>query len=286
LIYEAEVPADYLQALGAEQAGPYRTEAERRHGDGETGAAIRALSSVIEANPGNPEASRLVGYRLGAWDLDAVSAGIFFDILRRRPYEPQSYRDLAYAVQDTRPALAALLFEAVLSGDWHGRFHRLAVVAAEEYALFVRGQARVAPESPLTQYLMDRILELGIEIPRTDLRITLSWNTDNTDIDLWVTAPDGEKCYYRNRTVASGGELLDDVTQGFGPERFQDVDANRGEYLVQAHYFGNNGNRLSAATHVRLSVIRNAGTDDETVEVHTAVLEKTDDVLTLARIRF
>ncbi len=286
LIYAADVPADYVRNLRNEDVARFRAESDRRFDDGDTGAAIRALSSVIEANPSNPEAGRLVGYRLGAWNLDSISAGVFFDILRRRPYEPQSYRDLAYAVQDTRPALAALLFEAVLSGNWHSRFHRLTVVAAEEYALFVRGQVRRSPDSPLTVYLMERILELGIEIPRTDLRVTLSWNTDNTDIDLWVTTPAGEKCYYRNRNVASGGELLDDVTQGFGPERFQDVDAEAGEYIVQAHYYGNNGNRLSAATHLRLSVIRNAGTDQETVEVHTAVLERTDQIVTLARVRF
>jgi uncharacterized protein YfaP (DUF2135 family) len=114
----------------------------------------------------------------------------------------------------------------------------------------------------------------------------MSWNTDNTDIDLWVTDPAGEKCYYANQNNRAGGELLDDITRGFGPERFQDVEGNPGEYLVQAHYYGNNGNRLSAATHIRLSVIKHAGTDEETVEVHTAVLEQPGDVATLARIQF
>ena len=45
--------------------------------------------------------------------------------------------------------------------------------------------------------------------PQSDLRVTISWNTDATDVDLWVIEPDGTKCFYsaqpeqeRRRTVA------------------------------------------------------------------------------------
>ena len=57
-------------------------------------------------------------------------------MLRQRPYEPNSYRDLARALEDAgRYPLAALLNEAVLAGAWHDRFRdSLRVVTREEYA--------------------------------------------------------------------------------------------------------------------------------------------------------
>ncbi len=35
-----------------------------------------------------------------------------------------------------------------------------------------------------------------------DLRITLAWDAGNTDIDLWVIDPNGEKAYYGHRRQA------------------------------------------------------------------------------------
>ena len=52
------------------------------------------------------------------------------------------------------------------------------------------------------------------------IRIVLSWNTDNTDLDLHVLTPDGEHCFYGNRVLNNGGALDVDVTTGYGPEIF------------------------------------------------------------------
>src|SRR5688572_1439413 len=57
-------------------------------------------------------------------------------------------------------------------------------------------------------------------VPAKDLRVTLTWDTPATDVDLWVTTPDGEKVFYGHREGKSGGTLDTDVTTGFGPETF------------------------------------------------------------------
>ncbi len=87
------------------------------------------------------------------------------------------------------------------------------------------------------------------------LRVELSWNTGNTDVDLhmvtrrdprWVTPAD---CYYANRTpdTATLDEpqrrwLDTDDTDGEGPENIRvDVPALDTDYQVGVHYYSSHG---------------------------------------------
>jgi len=181
--------------------------------------------------------------------------------------------------------MTAMLYEGVLAGEWDQRFRGVVEIVREEYALFSHAVIRERPQSPLAAWLRTRQQALGLTVPESALRVTMTWNTDNTDIDLWVTDPAGEKCYYAHRDIASGGVLLADVTQGFGPERFQSVQAAHGEYLVQAHYYSNNGNRLLAETYVTLVVATYVGTPQEQVRRYVVRLNDRGDIAEVARIR-
>lgn len=285
-----EVPRTYRRQRTHEPDGleVYRIEGERRRSHGTLGAAIRALSSGVENAPRSAEVLRSVGYTLVSWGARAEAAELFFDVLAQRPYEPQSYRDLAIALWSDRPEIAALMYQAILEGQWDGRFRGVVDIAGEEYALLLRdlGRRQTPGDEPLVAELQDGAQRYRVSVPDVALRVTMSWNTDNTDIDLWVTDPNGEKCYYAHRDIASGGQLLADVTQGFGPERFQSPQAARGEYLVQAHYYGNNGNRLLAETYVLALVARDLGTPRERVERHVVRLAEPRQVQDLAHVRF
>ncbi len=46
------------------------------------------------------------------------------------------------------------------------------------------------------------------------LRATLSWDLNDTDIDLWVTDPNGERVYYGHRDSYQGGHISRDFTAG------------------------------------------------------------------------
>lgn len=117
------------------------------------------------------------------------------------------------------------------------------------------------------------------DLPDKDgvLQIGLSWDTANTDIDLWVTDPSGEKLYYGNAFSASGGYLDRDDTDGFGPENIYWVsNIPDGDYIIQVHYFSGspvtnyevkvtNGLGYSASYTGTLSV---SGQLDDVVTVH------------------
>ena len=93
--------------------------------------------------------------------------------------------------------------------------------------------------------------------------VTMTWNTYNTNVDLWVTEPDGEECGYSHSNTKSGGYLFENITSSYGPERYTMAKAAPGKYLVKVHYFRNDSNKLSDRTFVEITVTSRAGHPDE-----------------------
>ena len=291
LLAKADVPAGYLTKRDADfrDVTPYLMESRRRSETGDDAGAARVLSSVVEMYPGRGDALRLVGYRLLDMKQPAQAANLFRRVQEQRPFEPHSYRDLARALEDSgKYGVAALQYEIVLAGTWHNRFHdSLKMVVREEYAHMMREAiARKAIGSDLANHFGDRLEQMDPRQFQSDLRVTITWNTDNTDVDLWVIEPSGEKCYYQNRRTKGGGELTEDVTQGYGPERYQARKATKGKYRVIVHYFRPNPNLIAGETHVNVVVTRYAGTPQEVVERHTVSLKKHNEEAQVCEIEF
>jgi uncharacterized protein YfaP (DUF2135 family) len=113
-------------------------------------------------------------------------------------------------------------------------------------------------------------------VPAKDLRVTLTWDRPATDVDLWVTGPEGEKVFFSNRQGKSGGTLDTDVTTGYGPETFTQARTTSGPYRVQAHYYGASN---PAPCRVEVTLVVGEGTPDERRRVFRGVLLEPGDVL-------
>ncbi len=103
--------------------------------------------------------------------------------------------------------------------------------------------------------------------------MSITWNTDNTDVDLHVIEPSGEECFFGHRQTRIGGSLTRDVTQGYGPEMYVLASAPHGDYQISAHYFASDANRTSARTKVYARTFENWGTPDERVTDKVVKLE-------------
>jgi len=69
------------------------------------------------------------------------------------------------------------------------------------------------------------------------IRVYLTWDTDRTDVDLWVTNPMDERITYSNRKGFLGDALHDDVTRGYGPESYTAPEARPGTYRIDVNYY-------------------------------------------------
>ncbi|WP_145599490.1 DUF2135 domain-containing protein [Yersinia alsatica] len=97
------------------------------------------------------------------------------------------------------------------------------------------------------------------------LRIVLSWDTDNTDLDLHVVTPDGQHAWYGGRQLQNGGALDMDVTTGFGPEIFSSPAPDSGQYLVYVNYYGGRGSDI--LTTAQITIVTEEGTSNEKQEM-------------------
>jgi hypothetical protein len=95
-------------------------------------------------------------------------------------------------------------------------------------------------------------------VPLMALHCTLTWDTSGTDVDFWITDPNGEKCYWANRYTASGLALDVDDTNGYGPENITTESVIPGDYLVQVHYYSDHDNENAIGTNC-VVVIRQSG---------------------------
>jgi hypothetical protein len=302
----------------------YLDEAKRRANAKDATSAVRVLSSVVEALPTRADALRLVGYRLLDMQQPAQAVRLFQQVEESRPFEPHSYRDLARSLEESgRYGFAALQYEIVLAGAWHNRYRdSLKEVAREEYAHMMQEalaryrnaeigmrnaeerrsntDSRTAtaalsgfrtPNSAfriskeLADYFGERLEGMASVRQQADLRVTISWNTDNTDVDLWVMEPDGTKCFYQNQKTSSGGQLSQDQTQGYGPERYQVQKALPGVYTVIVHYYRADANLLGGETHVNVLVTQHAGTREETVQRHTILLKQANEQTEVCKVQ-
>ena len=238
--------------------------------------ALKALSSMVEANPGDGVLARDVGFTAMEWGLGPHAYHLFKRVAAARPYEPQTYRALAQnlAAQQSY-GLALLYFEIALSGQWNSRFGEFRKILLVDYLRFLRQTPPAQIPEVARAFAAARTQEVAreLEIAQADLLVTITWNTDNTDVDLHVIEPSGEECFYSHTETRSGGRITQDVTQGYGPEMYLLKKAPRGKYLIRAKFFASDANRASARTKVYATVFKGWGTKQEKVTSKVLTLE-------------
>ena len=115
------------------------------------------------------------------------------------------------------------------------------------------------------------------QVPLAALRVTLTWDTSGTDVDLWVTDPSGEACGWSHSSTASGLMLDFDDVDGYGPENITTSMASAGTYSVRVHYFSDHDSEAAIGTACTVVVRLNEGTPDETVTTYHGALGDTGD---------
>jgi len=235
--------------------------------------ALRVLSNLAEMQLESRHVLRVLGYRLMQAKDYARAVEVFGKVRAIADEEPQSHRDLglALAAAGRRQAAIERLYE-VVARPWDGRFPEVELVALNELNAIV-----ATSPSPLDTSFVDRRLLRNLPV---DLRVALGWDSDNSDMDLWVTDPNGEKCYYGHRLTWQGGQLSLDFTGGYGPEEFLLRDAKPGKYRVEANFFGDRQQVVTGATTLTLTLSTGWGTKARKDQVVTLRLtDKRETVL-------
>ncbi len=227
---------------------------------------VRVLSNLAEMDLENRHILRILGYRLMQAGQPAIAIPVFKKVLVLSPEEPQSYRDLGLAYAADKQAQKAIntLVEVVVR-PWHGRFPEIELITLAELNSIVATAKGKLDTSRIDQRLLKNL--------PLDLRVILTWDADNTDIDLWVTDPDGEKAFYGHRMTYQGGRMSLDFTGGYGPEEFSLKRAKPGKYKVEAHYFGDRRQNITGVTTLQVKLATKFGLVEQQEQIVTLRLK-------------
>lgn len=222
---------------------------------GQNALALRVLSNLAEMDLENRHLLRILAYRLQQAGAVADALPVLEQVRRLAPDEPQSWRDLGLALAQSGEAQRAVdTLVEVVSRAWNDRFPDIELIAlAELNAIAARAEAA---GQPVDLWRLDPRLRRNLPL---DLRAVLTWDADNTDIDLWVIDPNGERAYFANRLTHQGGRMSRDFVGGYGPEEFSLRQAKPGTYTVKAQFYGHRQQIVAPATTLMLRLSTDFG---------------------------
>lgn len=287
-------PAFYLDC-----AGWFYKEGKRALGD-------KIISNLAEFKLEDAALWRSMGWRAREAGNYSLSILAFRKALKLRGEEAQSRRDLALVLAEygkwlrnfsSNPyapqpyieeamklfADAAFNVRARKSGS-RGNDFQVSIIALEElnglisWVESAKWHLDQKPKVPEFDAAYRRDLPVK-------LRIVMSWDVDQTDIDIHVLEPNGEEAFYRNRRTSEGGFVSEDVTTGYGPEEYLKKDLERGVYKICSNYFASHQTSLTGAATITACVYTDWGTKDEKFELITFRLDKPKKKLLIGEVK-
>ena len=300
----AAAPGDRERVLGEQQkvhgALPafWFDVAELAWKSGRREEARRLLLSALDLPTRNNETLAIVAERLFRYGEQDRAIEMFEAVAEAEPGRPQPLRSLALALakrSEGRPreqaradlARAVDLLAQVIMTPWDGDYDGIELISLmEANRLIPRYRALGGTAVPLDPRL--------IALLDVDVRVVIEWNTEETDLDLWVDEPNGERAYYRNDETRIGGRISNDMTDGYGPEEYLLRRAPSGTFTVRADVYSADEINPNGASRITARLIRNFGRPDEKEEVVEIELlpgregeeDEGDDVRLIGKIRF
>ena len=245
---------------------------------GDLAQAVLVVSNLAELSLEDAQLLRVLGYKLSSYKAYKEAIEVFRKVVTIREEEPQSYRDLGLALaEDKQYQEAVETLYKVVKNAWDDRFGDVQLVTMNDI------NSLVARHKGIKTNFMDKRL---LKSEPVDIRVVLSWDTDNCDMDLWVTDPTDEKCFFDNKLTYLGGKISKDVTQGYGPEEFMLKKAPKGSYKIEADYFGTRSQKQLMPVTLRITFYTHFGTDKEQKQETTVRVTNEKDVIEVGSFEF
>ena len=245
---------------------------------GDTEQAILVVSNLAELSLEDAQLLRVLAYKLSAYKAYPEAVSISRKVVAIREEEPQSYRDLGLALAQAGEYQQAIeTLYKVVERPWDQRFRDVQLIAMNEINNIINTQKRLR-----TSFIDKRLLKKE----PVDIRVVLTWDTDNSDMDLWVTDPEEERCYFENRQTYLGSVISPDITQGYGPEEFMLKKAPKGNYKIEVNYYGNRSQKQLLPVSLRITFFTHYGTPQEKKQETTVRLSNQREVIEVGSFEF
>ncbi len=233
---------------------------------GQMDRAMRTYSAVVELLPEDANAQRALASVLKQSGQLEPALERLQAALDERPEDARLRFEMADVLQRLgKHDEARTLFEQIIAADDTPDLLRYPAKErlAQSYQRQRRNELRSgrAERAQETESKIETLhLEGGNE---NDIKVFLTWDTDRSDVDLWVTNPAGEKVFYSHKEGQFGGKLFGDVTNGYGPESFTAHRAHSGQYQIAVNYYSEGSSNFPEARGEVVIVLHEGQADEE-----------------------
>ena len=244
--------------------------------------AISILKTISEKAKDNPKALKTIAFKLEE-SGDFENAKIIYQrLLKIRPLDEQSYRDLALVYKETgQYELSASLYNKMLNNklsDANILGLQETVVNEASHLYWTKSDKLVITEFPLKT--------LKTFIPKNDwknfgydYRIIFDWNDPAVEFNIQFVDP--KKKYFNwSHTIIDDKEILEDeLNYGYNTEEFIIEKSDKGKWIVNIENYTIEDD--SNPTFIKYTVYKNYGRPNEIKKVQVLDLSKLKQKITL-----
>ena len=249
--------------------------------------AVEILKTVSQKAKDNPKALKTIAFKLEE-DGNYENAKIIYQrLLKIRPLDEQSYRDLALVYKETgQYELSASLYNKMLNNklsDANILGLQETVVNEASHLYWTKSDKLVITEFPLKT--------LKTFIPKNDwknfgydYRIIFDWNDPAVEFNIQFVDP--KKKYFNwSHTIIDDKETLEDeLNYGYNTEEFIIEKSDKGKWIVNIENYTIEDD--SNPTFIKYTVYKNYGRPNEIKKVEVLDLSKLKQKITLDILKY
>ncbi len=261
---------------------PFYIESYNYFKDLDNNFAISIIKTAAEKAKNNPKALKTIAFKLEEVG-DYINAKIIYQrLLKIRPLDEQSYRDLALIYKENGEyELSASLYDKMLNNklsDVNILGLQETVVNEASHLYWKKSDKLTITEFPL------KILKTFI--PKNDwknfgydYRIIFDWNDPAVEFNIQFVDP--KKKYFNwSHTIIDDKEILEDeLNYGYNTEEFIIEKSEKGKWIVNIENYTIEDD--SNPTFIKYTVYKNYGRPNEIKKVEVLDLSKLKQKITL-----
>jgi Ca-activated chloride channel homolog len=295
----------------ANSPGFFLDNAEFFRLNGESETALQIISNLAELDSANPALMRILGQELSLLNYLDLAVLTFEEVLRLRPDEPQSYRDLAIALEQRaqekeHPSLgwtetnasqgpattansksikddyarAINLMCQIINKRWNRNYQDMDLISLED----VNAIIPAAKKAGVQKFPLDNRL---IKLLDEDFRVVLTWNVDHVFGGLRITEPSGEQANHNHPDTTIGGLIFGRVSNGSGLEEYEIRKAMQGMFKMEITPSWSIPPKNIVPTVLRVDVFTNFGRPNQTHKLEIFKLSgSSQQTKTIGKVKF
>ena len=244
--------------------------------------AISIIKTAAEKAKNNPKALKTIAFKLEEVG-DYINAKIIYQrLLKIRPLDEQSYRDLALIYKENGEyELSASLYDKMLNNklsDVNILGLQETVVNEASHLYWKKSDKLTITEFPL-KILKTFIPKNDWENYGYDYRIIFDWNDPAVEFNIQFVDP--KKKYFNwSHTIIDDKEILEDeLNYGYNTEEFIIEKSEKGKWIVNIENYTIEDD--SNPTFIKYTVYKNYGRPNEIKKVEVLDLSKLKQKITL-----